>query len=183
MDHHCPFISTCVGRRNYVYFWWFCVTLTLEALFMTTLTISDLRLRIAMEGSLRLAQRKVPFAVPLSILSSVTLILLSLLVGFHFYLNSTSQTTYEFAKKTYKDTLNPFTHNNILQNLRANIFVKKPKNPIFRPTELTTDGIIQMTRYTGPIYKTPKRELPPSVSYSAVQRSVHNTSEIAAEQV
>lgn len=143
MDHHCPFISTCVGRRNYVYFWWFCVTLAVEALFMTTLTIHDLRLKVAAEGSLGLAQRKVPFAVPLSILSTVTLILLSLLVGFHFYLNSTSQTTYEFAKKTYKDDIqNPFSLNDIWLNLRTNIFIKKPKQPTFRPRELTTDGMI-----------------------------------------
>lgn len=32
-----------------------------------------------------------------------------------------------------------------------------------------------MTRYTGPIYKTPRRELPPSVSYSGVQRSLHGS--------
>ena len=48
MDHHCPFISACVGRRNYIWFFAFICTLWLNSLFVVIVTAIDFDRRIGL---------------------------------------------------------------------------------------------------------------------------------------
>lgn len=48
MDHHCPFISNCVGKRNYTAFFLFCCSLWLDTIWIFGLTAYDISRRVNM---------------------------------------------------------------------------------------------------------------------------------------
>ncbi len=99
MDHHCPFISTCVGRRNYIWFFAFICSLWLNSLFVVIVTAIDLDRRIGLVGSD--AHKQVPLAIPVLVLSVAAWILLTLLVRFHLKMKSTNENTFDHHKKTF----------------------------------------------------------------------------------
>ena len=46
-DHHCPFISNCVAKRSYVFFWFFLNTLWVDVIFNIWVTSHDIERRRA----------------------------------------------------------------------------------------------------------------------------------------
>ena len=44
-DHHCPFISNCVGKRNYKYFWFFVNLLWIDVIYLIWVTSADIERR------------------------------------------------------------------------------------------------------------------------------------------
>ena len=46
-DHHCPFISNCVGKRNYVHFWFFINLLWIDVIYIIWVTSHDIERRKA----------------------------------------------------------------------------------------------------------------------------------------
>lgn len=94
-DHHCPFIGNCVGERNYIYFWFFLVALTLLGFCITLGITSWLRLDIGDDG-------RSNFAVVLAWLLGIpTALLVLLMLGFcccHIYLVIRGHTTREFLR-------------------------------------------------------------------------------------
>ena len=44
-DHHCPFISNCVGKRNYVYFWFFVNLLLIDVIYIIWIASYDIERR------------------------------------------------------------------------------------------------------------------------------------------
>ena len=97
-DHHCPFISNCVGKRNYVYFWFFINTLWIDVVYSIWVAAHDIkRRRSAFEEedgletghSYRETFKELPLAPLVLLFCSFVLVLMTALILYHYYLTST----------------------------------------------------------------------------------------------
>ena len=74
-----------------------------------------------------------PLSVPLGIISGITLILLTLLIGLHAKISTKNITTNELYKETYKGFIvHPLSMGGICKNIRASL-CRKNIRPIFEP--------------------------------------------------
>ena len=100
-DHHCPYISNCVGRRNYRYFFAFINTLWADVIFVLWVSIHDINRRSRASGqiprneALKQTLKELPLVPLVLLLCGLTLLALGLLVIYHYKLSMFNQTTYE----------------------------------------------------------------------------------------
>ena len=111
-DHHCPFISNCIGKRNYVFFWSFINLLWVDVVYTIAVASKDIeRRRLMYEEDENLATdesygetfKRLPLAPLVILFCAFVLLILTALVFYHFYLGATFQTTYEHRKNTYRE--------------------------------------------------------------------------------
>lgn len=106
-DHHCPFISNCIGKRNYVYFWWFINLLWVDVIYTIVIASHDIERRRIMyseEHGLDTPEsygetfKRLPLTPLIILFCAFVLLGLTALVFYHYYLGATFQTTYEHRK-------------------------------------------------------------------------------------
>uniref|UniRef100_A0AC35TZZ2 Palmitoyltransferase n=1 Tax=Rhabditophanes sp. KR3021 TaxID=114890 RepID=A0AC35TZZ2_9BILA len=159
-DHHCPFVGNCVGQRNYRYFYFFIVSLTILNLLVMGSSVAHLVMLAKEKSSFVDCIKESPVSVFIFAACFLSIWSIIGLAGFHTYLLATAQTTNEDIKGTFNTKLrptaqNPFSRGNIFANFYAvlcgpeplslldargiynpypNVRVKLADLPVFLPT-------------------------------------------------
>ncbi|CAI2358751.1 unnamed protein product [Moneuplotes crassus] len=135
IDHHCPWLGTCIGKRNYKYFFIFINLLSFLIILCIILSLLEIYLRVrknmdsgnSISKALELTFSKAPYPliyIAICILASTFVIVLC---GYHHKLLCKSLTTNEDLKGIWGDTFmcNP-NKKKYLHNLWNTIFMPVP---------------------------------------------------------
>lgn len=130
-DHHCPWIGTCVGKRNYPIFFIFLCVLNLQQIFTVIICIIHIWLKIK-NGKKKGKDAKESVAnsimsLYIFIYVIITMIFTTELFFFHLRLILNNKTTKEELKKLFNNPFGNLYKRAKSLNFNLSIFPKKPK--------------------------------------------------------
>eukprot|EP00210_Caulerpa_lentillifera_P001459 g1400.t1 len=116
-DHYCPWVGTCIGRRNYRFYLMFVFSGTFLCLLVCASSLSRLiQVSDNNDDEFDTALKNEPVALALVIYTFAAVWFIGGLSVFHTYLVLTNQTTYEHVRRRFGQHGNPY-NKGILVNL------------------------------------------------------------------
>ncbi|KAI8898367.1 DHHC palmitoyltransferase-domain-containing protein [Globomyces pollinis-pini] len=117
LDHHCPWMGNCIGKNNYVYFFWFLFFSSINSVMMFIICV----IYLSSFPNYTWIFEAVPFG--LSIVSGCIMWSLVGMFIYHFYLVTRNVTTREDVKQMYSNPQdNPFNEGSIFKNMKMVLF-------------------------------------------------------------
>ena len=128
-DHHCPWIGTCVGNRNYPIFFIFLCTLNIMQLFTMVICIVYIVLIIKKDSNEKIQERfgKSIMFIYIFIYVCITMIFTTELFIFHIKLVLKNITTKEELKNLFKNPFGNLYQRKKSWNFKNIIFPKRAK--------------------------------------------------------
>ncbi|KAK6922898.1 Palmitoyltransferase, DHHC domain [Dillenia turbinata] len=105
-DHHCPWVGQCIGVRNYRSFFLFISSSALLCVFVFAMSGLYIKFLADDYGTIWRAMKETPASVVLMVYCFVALWFVGGLTGFHLYLITTNQTTYENFRRRADNGVN-----------------------------------------------------------------------------
>ena len=176
-DHHCPWLGNCVGKRNYRYFFSFIsvcsIAVIYNMVFVVIISIDYFNLEKDSKTSGRTGQLILTqiwgianFGFSIFVLG---------LLGYHTYIVSVNQTTYENLKEQWKIYgMNPFKRNKC-QNLVHKL--SGPEQKSFMSYQYTVSKNINKQNLIEFEKFDKNKDLPQNVSYGKQTSKIHNYDE------
>ena len=119
LDHHCPWLGTCIGKKNYKQFYLFLLSLFIEILLLFIMCILIMNNNSLNDNKLDLKEtlKSYPFTIVFATLAVPALIFVGVMLAFHTYLIAKNMTTKELMTGKWKTTSgNPYEKPNCLKN-------------------------------------------------------------------
>ena len=128
-DHHCPWIGTCVGSRNYPIFFFFLIVLNLSQIFSIAVCVAHIVLKTKQNNNNNKKESIAQsiFSLYIIIYVFITMIFTTELLFFHIRLVKNNITTKEELKHYFQNPFGNLFHRDTLFNFKNVLFPKKAK--------------------------------------------------------
>ena len=132
-DHHCVWFNNCVGRRNYRYFFAFCITASLLSLYLIGASLAQILVHMRRDGlSFGAAIDEFRVAFALVIFGVLGFLYPAALAAYHVWLMARGEMTRELMnshKFVKKERYRAFTQGGVLRNWTA--VLCRPRPPTY----------------------------------------------------